>query len=217
MQPAMKLERTSLVDQAVEQLRSQIIDGSLPPGTPLPEGQISDSLGIARPTVREVLLRLQNDGLVQKQGRGLPLAVTRISREDLIDIFTARFHLEAAGARSFDTATENAREAVDRSLEELEAAVASSDRLAQVRLDSQCHTAVVGLTGSRRLVAAHTQLLVEARLAAVTSRGADRVVAVANHREFVDMLRAGQTEAACKQLEGRMNVARERVLQNLPG
>ncbi|MFE9694907.1 GntR family transcriptional regulator [Micromonospora sp. NPDC005806] len=216
MRPAPKLKRTSLVDQAVEQLRNEIIDGSLPPGTPLPEVQVSESLGIARPTVREVLLQLQNEGLVQRQGRGLALAVTRVTREQMVDIYTARLHLEMAGARSFATAAPADREELDRSLEALEAAVASSDRLTQVRLEDRCHTAAVGLTGSRRLVAAHRQLLMEARLAVITAGLADHEIVMANHHKFIDLLRSGQAEAACQQLEERLSAARERLMKNLP-
>ncbi|MFE7234654.1 GntR family transcriptional regulator [Streptomyces sp. NPDC002405] len=216
MRPATKLQRTSLVDQAVETLRTEIIDGSLPPGTPLPEAQVSEWMGIARPTVREVLLRLQNDGLVQKQGRGVALAVTRITRDQMVDIYIARFHLEAAGARSFATAAPSAREELDQSLEALDAAIASADRLNQLRLEARCHTAVVGLTGSQRLVTAHTQLMVEARLAAITAGDVDHEIVMANHHKFVDLLRAGQAEAACQQLEERMNAARGRLLKNLP-
>ncbi|MGW1094028.1 GntR family transcriptional regulator [Streptomyces sp. NPDC002596] len=212
----MKPKLTSLVDQAVEHLRRQIIDGDLAPGTPLPESQVSEWLGVARPTVREVLLRLVNEGLIQRQGRGMALAVTRINREHLAEIYVARFHLEAAGARSFSTAAPQDREELDRSIEALERAVASSDAASQSRLDSRCHTGVVNLTGSRRLVALHEQLLVEARLATLTAGCPDGEIVVANHREFVDLLRAGRIEEACNQLKGRMDVARERLSQMLP-
>ncbi|MGW1091360.1 hypothetical protein ACWD4L_35100 [Streptomyces sp. NPDC002596] len=58
--------------------------------------------------------------------------------------------------------------------------------------------------------------MTEARLATITTGRADHEIVVANHRKFVDLLRAGQTEAVRKQLEERMAVARERPLQNLP-
>lgn len=135
MRPANKLKPKSLVDQAVEQLRGEIIDGSLAPGTPLPEGRVSEWLGIARPTVREVLLRLENEGVVQRQGRGVALAVTRIDRAQLVQIHTARFHLETAGARAFATAAPEDREALDRSIEALESSVVTSDPLSQSHLD----------------------------------------------------------------------------------
>jgi len=211
----MKLERASLVDQAVEQLRAEIVDGVLPPGTSLPEGAISEKFGIARPTVREVLLRLQNDGLVQRQGRGQSLAVTRIDREQVRDIYIARIHLEVAGARSYDTATDRAREAIDKSLDELETSIKASDTMEQIRRDSECHTAVVALTGSKRLVAVHTQVLMEARLASVTTGGIDRSATLDNHRDFVGLLKAGEIEAATRQLQYRLNSALDRVLQNL--
>ncbi|RZQ60841.1 GntR family transcriptional regulator [Amycolatopsis suaedae] len=216
MRPANKLKQTSLVDQAVEQLRDEIIDGSLAPGTSLPEGQVSEWLGIARPTVREVLLRLENEGLVQRQGRGVALAVTRIDRADVVEIYTARFHLETAGARAFNTATPQAREALEHSVEALEAGIAAADRRSQSKLDSACHTAAVALTGSRKLVALHKQLLVEARLATLAAGRPDHEIVVANHRQFVDLLKAGRIDDACDQLKQRMDVAMERLLRILP-
>ncbi|WP_410651800.1 GntR family transcriptional regulator [Amycolatopsis sp. cmx-4-54] len=216
MRPANKLKPKSLVDQAVEQLRGEIIDGSLAPGTPLPEGQVSEWLGIARPTVREVLLRLENEGVVQRQGRGVALAVTRIDRAQLVEIYTARFHLETAGARAFATAALEDREALDRSIEALESSVVTSDPLSQSHLDSACHTAVVALTGSRKLVALHRQLMVEARLATLAAGRPDGEIVIANHREFVDLLRAGEFDAACDQLKQRMDIARERLFRILP-
>lgn len=97
----MRLERVSLVDQAVEQLRGRIVEGELAPGTALSEARVGEWLGIARPTTREVLLRLRGEGLVQREARGAALAVTRITREELRDVYTARLHLELAGTRSF--------------------------------------------------------------------------------------------------------------------
>lgn len=211
-----KLKRTSLVDQAVDQLRREILDGSLPPGAPLPESQVGESLGIARPTVREVLLRLQNEGLVRWQGRGVALAVTRIDREQLADIYTARLHLELAGARSYSTARQEDKDSLDSSVEALDNAIASADRITQIQLDAQCHIATVALTGSQRLITAHIQLLTESRLAAVTAGLSNRDIVSESHHEFVNLLRVGKTELACDQLRRRLEVARAHIADNLP-
>ncbi|MBL1118612.1 GntR family transcriptional regulator [Streptomyces sp. 110] len=216
MRAAMKLKRTSLVDQAVDQLRSEIIYGSLTPGTPLPETQVSEWLGIARPTVREVLLRLQNEGLVQGRGRGLAFMVSRISREQLVDIYTARLHIETAGARSYGEADQASRDALADSVDALEAALESADRVKQIQLDHKCHAATVALTGSRRLTEVHAQLLTESRLAVITAGLSDDNIVPLSHREFVDLLQEGRIEAACDQLARRLEVARDHAAQRLP-
>lgn len=213
----MRLERVSLVDQAVEQLRGRIVEGELAPGTALSEARVGEWLGIARPTTREVLLRLHGEGLVQREARGAALAVTRITREELRDVYTARLHLELAGTRSFAAASPAARDDLGNSLADLESAAASPDRYAQVRADARCHTAVVALTGSSRLVAAHERVMTEVRLASTRARTADfGAIDAAGHREFQELLTAGETEAACAQLTERLEGARRRLDAHLP-
>jgi len=58
-------------DRAYQELREQIIDWRLPPGSVLGEVQTSDSLGVSRTPVREALQRLAREGLVRLvPGRG---------------------------------------------------------------------------------------------------------------------------------------------------
>ena len=53
-------------DLAEKQLLAAILDGSFPIGSPLPpERELSQSLGITRPTLREALQRLARDGWIQ--------------------------------------------------------------------------------------------------------------------------------------------------------
>ncbi|PSL00869.1 DNA-binding GntR family transcriptional regulator [Murinocardiopsis flavida] len=213
----MRLKRVSLVDQAVADLRARIVDGQLEPGTPLTEALVGEQLGIARPTTREVLLRLHGEGLVQRAERGMALAVTRITREELRDIYTARLHLELAGTRSFASAPRAARDALATSLAHLEDAASSPDRYTQVQADARCHTAVVALTGSRRLVAAHERLMTEARLASTAARSAKfGAIDAEGHRAFQYLLASGDVEGACTQLTGRLDSARQRLAELLP-
>ncbi|MBA3471082.1 MAG: fatty acid metabolism transcriptional regulator FadR [Herpetosiphonaceae bacterium] len=58
-------------EYAEDALISAILDGTYPPGTPLPaERELASQLGVTRPTVREVLQRLSRDGwLMIRQGK----------------------------------------------------------------------------------------------------------------------------------------------------
>jgi GntR family transcriptional repressor for pyruvate dehydrogenase complex len=66
------LRTASLVDRAFEQLRSQILAGSIPAGTRLPtERELAESLGVNRQVVREALKRLEFLELVEvRHGQG---------------------------------------------------------------------------------------------------------------------------------------------------
>ncbi len=55
----------SVTEIAYERIRSLIVDGGLPPQSRLHQGQLADSLGISRTSVREALHRLTSESLVE--------------------------------------------------------------------------------------------------------------------------------------------------------
>src|SRR5215470_12428747 len=83
---------------ATELIREAIIDGRLPPGQRLKEEELARELGISRTPVREALLILQAEGLVDAApNRG---AVVRShDGDDLEDLYQLRALLEGYAAR----------------------------------------------------------------------------------------------------------------------
>jgi DNA-binding GntR family transcriptional regulator len=55
----------SVTELAYERIRSSIVDGKLPPHARLHQGELADSLGISRTSVREALHRLTSESLVE--------------------------------------------------------------------------------------------------------------------------------------------------------
>jgi DNA-binding GntR family transcriptional regulator len=116
----------TLTAAAVRTIRESIFGGDLRPGQPLREVDLSKSLNVSRGTVREALLRLQEDGLVEV----IPFRgafVTNLSARTAIEVYTLRAELEAFAVRLAirDRAyTDNHvadLEAIVKRLEELEA------------------------------------------------------------------------------------------------
>lgn len=93
--PRMSLVRAS--DVAYEQLRQEIIDWILTPGTLLSENETSERLGVSRTPLREALTRLSAEGLVASSGR-LSI-VAPLSRSHVIELFELREALETQSAR----------------------------------------------------------------------------------------------------------------------
>jgi len=69
----------SVYDRAMARVRELLRDGTFRPGTRLPaESELGPMLGISRPTLREVLRALSNEGLIiQRQGVGTFVAEPR--------------------------------------------------------------------------------------------------------------------------------------------
>ncbi len=89
---------TSLAERAYVDLREEIIDVSLPPGTLLREDELMLRLGVGRTPVREAVQRLQRDGFVTVIPRRGTL-VSEISITDLAAIYEVRKQLESWASR----------------------------------------------------------------------------------------------------------------------
>jgi len=91
------LDRTSLREQARDLLRTNIVDGTLPPGERLVETRLSDQLRVSRGTLREALRHLEQEGLVVSDGRGHMRVRTHTARE-VLEIYDVRIALETMAA-----------------------------------------------------------------------------------------------------------------------
>ena len=93
----LRLEKTSLREQALTALRRAITTGQLPPGTHLVETDLSDALQISRGTLREAMRQLQQEGLISAGARGR-LSVRHLDTKEIKDIFAVRAALESLAA-----------------------------------------------------------------------------------------------------------------------
>lgn len=81
-----------------EDLRRAIVSGDLLPGERLLEEELSARLGIGRAAVRMALVRLEHDGLVERE-RNRGARVRRVSESEAVEILEARAALEGLAAR----------------------------------------------------------------------------------------------------------------------
>jgi DNA-binding GntR family transcriptional regulator len=84
---------TSVTETIVRHLRVHIIDQQLPPGHKLNEVELSSSLGVSRPPLREAFRVLENEHLITSIPRRGSY-VTEMSINDCPEIFEAREMLE---------------------------------------------------------------------------------------------------------------------------
>ncbi len=94
----LRLEKTSLREQALTALRKAITSGQLPPSTHLVETELSEALQISRGTLREAMRQLQQEGLISAGARGR-LSVRHLDTKEIRDIFNVRAALESLAAR----------------------------------------------------------------------------------------------------------------------
>jgi DNA-binding GntR family transcriptional regulator len=86
------------IDKIHIQLRQQIVDRLIPPGTKVTESQLFKRWKVSRTPIREVLRRLESEGLVSSTPfRGF--MVNSVSMEDVKYIYTIKISLEGLAGR----------------------------------------------------------------------------------------------------------------------
>ena len=87
-----------LMEAVVEQLRSLILNGELAPGMPLRQQDLAEQLGVSRTPLREALLRLEREGLVETSTSGVS-RVVELSGAAAIEILDVREVVDGLAAR----------------------------------------------------------------------------------------------------------------------
>jgi DNA-binding GntR family transcriptional regulator len=147
MLPPLQRRRGNARRQAYEALREAIIAGSLVPGTRLSENELAESLGVSRTPVREALLRLREEQLVDV----VPQMGTFVTPISISAVKDAQFLREAVECAAVRLATERATpEQVERLrtiLARQEVARDAGDFDAWFGLDEEFHHALCELSG----------------------------------------------------------------------
>jgi DNA-binding GntR family transcriptional regulator len=88
-----------MADEVFDRLHDSIVTGDLAPGDRVDSGEIAESLGVSRTPVREAILRLDAQGLVERQPyRGV--VVTAVDEAAAEEVAALRIHLETLAVRA---------------------------------------------------------------------------------------------------------------------
>ncbi|HET7328104.1 MAG TPA: GntR family transcriptional regulator [Nocardioidaceae bacterium] len=206
MYDSLQIEQSTTVERVVDELRRALFDGELAPGTPLREVALAEAMHVSRGTIREALGALVAEGLaVREPNRGV--AVNALSRTDVRDVCQARAALETAGVRRWASAKSADKAALRQALADYSRAADAGNSSADLTAAHLgVHRALVGLTGSERLLAMSDSLSAEVRLAlahvARVRRNSREQVSA--HRDLVGMLEQGDIDTAVHELEGHL-------------
>jgi DNA-binding GntR family transcriptional regulator len=192
-------------------LRRAIIEQALLPGTRLPEDTIGDQYGVSRTIVRQALVRLQSEGLVEtKPNRGAFVATP--SLEEARQIFEVRHCLEREVIRRL------AERISVLGLDALEAHVAreaqvkNKDGPRSVRLAGEFHNLLAELTGNAILARYVAEVVSRCSLIlAIYGRSHSSDCAVDEHRQIIAAVRAGDAEAAMAIMSHHLGAVEERA------
>ena len=189
----------SLVDLAYRAMRRKILDNAWPPGHRALEHELALALGMSRTPVREALIRLANEGLVEVVPRH-GMRVLPVSADDMRDIYDMLTALEAMAAelvvRRKPTAAQ-LKPLVDAS-RDMARAVKADDLDAWAAADERFHRQLIELSGNRLLIDAVQNCWDRAhRARMVTLRMRPKPThSTREHMEVVERIRDGDARGA---------------------
>ncbi|MSU36894.1 MAG: GntR family transcriptional regulator [Pedosphaera sp.] len=96
--PLEQVVRQGLTDGVLATLRKAIVAGAFAPGDHVPETRMAEQLGVSRVPVREAMMTLEREGLLEFDERGAA-RVRNFTATDFEEIFTMRLALEPMAAR----------------------------------------------------------------------------------------------------------------------
>jgi DNA-binding GntR family transcriptional regulator len=144
--------RDTLVARAHGTIKRRILSNALRPDQRVLEQDLAAAFGMSRTPVREALIRLEQEGLVEILPRR-GMRVLPISAVDMAEIYELLTALEGHAAERLAERkpTPESVTPLTRALERMEAALEAGNLKAWARADDRFHRQLVALAGNRRL------------------------------------------------------------------
>lgn len=219
------LQTATLAEQAYHRLRDRIIRGDLVAGQRLMPEELGQSLSISPTPVKEALLMLERDGLIQSNARR-SATVRRFTAVDIAELYEARLMVEQhaittghSAGRIDDDALARIATCVTQHAERSNRRSTADLRLA-LQHDHDLHTLLVALGGNALIADWHQRMLRQTQLVRAYSLRAYDAGRLArardDHLAILAALRARDPDAANRALEIHLAHSRADVLADQP-
>jgi DNA-binding GntR family transcriptional regulator len=209
-----KQRALSSKDEAIRAIKQMIVRNELSAGSNHLESELAERLNMSRTPVREALLVLEEQGLLEVQPRKgariLPLAA-----EDMSEIYQILTELEGLAAELAASRNHDPKEfAPARSaIREMDEALAKDDREAWAEADTRFHGELIRLSGNSRIahvVGMFNSQVARARLLTLHLRPSP-IKSNEDHRLVLSAIESGDPRAA-RRLHSRHRVAAGRLI-----
>jgi DNA-binding GntR family transcriptional regulator len=193
--------RGSRVEEAYSAIRQRILDNVYPPGHQALENALAAELAISRTPVREALIRLANEGLVEVIPRH-GMRVLPVLPVDMSEIYVVLTALEGAAAEILANRRPSAAELkpLEDATTDMARALKADDLDAWAAADERFHQGLVELAGNRTLVDAVQRLgdrVHRARMFTLRLRPKP-VRSTEEHTALLGRIRAGDASGAAR-------------------
>jgi DNA-binding GntR family transcriptional regulator len=213
-------KRRNLAEEITSRLRHTIVSGQIKPGTSLAEPVLAEQFGASRAPIREALIALERDGLVEFNDRSRT-RVRPLTTADFEEICSMRIALESMAARLAAAKwTGKDTRSIEENIERQERAATLGELS---HLDVEMHEYVVRLASHRRLLTAWRGIRWQFEMCLAythrlqqTLEFEPRQITVDSHRLLLEALASGKPELAAKTMATHIERSLEWSLAQFP-
>lgn len=191
-----------------DQLRSEILNGSLKPGERIVEGKWAAKFGVAQASIREAINILEQAGFVTKAS-GRSARVIHLSEADVRHIYHLRGAIEGLAARLATQFPQDLND-LQATVETMRESAETDDRERLIDCDLHFHLALCELSHNPYLIAHARRILVplfafvRMRVSASGQSALAWEKDLEAHQRIIDLIREGEGEIAEQYVKSAM-------------
>jgi DNA-binding GntR family transcriptional regulator len=213
--PLEPIQHENLTDRVYRAIKDRILAQHIEVGSRLYDDELAAQLRVSRTPVREAIIRLSREGLVDIIPRS-GTHVRTFTEQDIEQIFDLRIALEALAARKATPRIPPDQIASLRKLHaRAEAALKAGDATVSLEFDRKMHCVILEWSGNRRLQ--DMMAMINDFVALFRNLGARTPFHrgyTSRHREIMRALERRQPEAAATALAEHIEVARKELFRD---
>lgn len=206
-----------LTDWVYAVLKDEILSLRIKPRSQLHVVKLSERLGLSRAPIREALLRLENQGLVEVHPR-IGFFVSDVTESDMAELFEIREWLETKAAKKMaEQLSEADTVFFNRLISETERAVTKNDESRFLECEENFHDYIIRRCGNRHLLSVMegiNDLIHRERLLSVKSRENIELTLV-EHKRIVNAICKKDPEEAASMMSDHIRSAGQRLCKRL--
>ncbi|MBP2198730.1 GntR family transcriptional regulator [Pantoea cypripedii] len=191
-------------------LREMILNLDISPGERITERWAEAAFGASRTPVRAAFIRLANEGLLRREGRGWMTAP--VEPEEIRQLFDYREALEVSALRMAEGKISQDQLQSLAGLLEIDNPSASKEELS--RTGTEFHLALAGLAGNKFLTESLKDVLQQLSRARWLDSGSEQP-AWEEHRVLVNVLKQDDFETASSLISAHIRSSRDRTINAL--
>jgi DNA-binding GntR family transcriptional regulator len=201
--------------RAIDELRDLIFNGELAAGSDHLETELAARLNMSRTPIREALLALEGQGLLEMRPRK-GVRILALSPHDMAEIYEVLTALESVAARDAAKAGygDHELQGLANAIDQMDSALEAGDLRAWADADDQFHTDLVRLGGNSRIRSVVAMMVDQVRRARAMTLFMREKPHKSNHdhRQVMEAIRNGNPEVAHRIHHAHRTQAQETLL-----